>query len=364
MKMKSKKWLRAAVCCVFGSVMASLYTACSSDNDTVVPEPLVTRQARVTLLATHNGMGDNGYIDSSVEGVFAFAFQTGTPMQLLLPKDKAEAKQMYDLWIANNADRDSSVLVVGTEAYEDFVENTPVQLTGNGTRVLLFESCISAQPDGVSSIFINRYGAAYLCGAMSGLMDAFVIAAAPEYNTVEDAIHGFMDGYEAHHDEGKKAEFTYLASGETGFAMPDSVYHLLSRRMENFFVYNEMVFPLLGGSGLGVLRCMNDEESNLGLIIGMDVNQSAFSPRVPFSLIVKTGDVVHRYLDDWLAGREWPKHQTLGMGEGGCDVMLHPSFYTHNILRHSSYEDPETFVNRYNEFKEEAIRKEDGYENN
>ena len=109
---------------------------------------------------------------------------------------------------------------------------------------------------------INRYGAADLCGAMSGIMDAFVIAATHGYQTLQDAISGFMDGYEAHHEEGKKAELVYLSDGEEGFAMPDSAYHLMSRRMENFSVYNEMVFPLLGGSGLGVLRCMNDEESN------------------------------------------------------------------------------------------------------
>lgn len=338
--------------------MAVMLSACSKDGEELEPSHVTERQARVTLLATHNGMGDNGYIDSSVEGVFAFAFQTGTPMQMLLPKDKEEAKQMYDLWIANNADKDSAVLVVGTEAYGDFVESTPVNLTGKGTRVLLFESTITGQPDGVSSIMMSRYGAAYLCGAMSGIMDAFVIAATNGYNTLEESIHGFLDGYEAHHEEGKKAELVYLSDGETGFAMPDSAYHLMSRRMADFFVYNEIVFPLLGGSGLGVLRCMNDEEANLGLIIGMDVDQSAFSPRVPFSMVVKTGDVVHRYLDDWLSGKEWPKHQTLGMLDGGTDVLLHPSFYERNPLVLDSYKDPETFAKRFGEYKEEAIRKE------
>lgn len=347
---------------IFFCLLFFSLVSCSSD-DALEPEK-PTRQARVTLLATHNGMGDNGYIDSSVEGVFAFAYQTNTPIQMLLPKDKAEAKQMYDLWIANNADRDSAVLVVGTEAYGDFIESTPVQLTGKGTRVLLFESKISGQPDGVSSIFINRYGAAYLCGAMSGIMNAFIIAATPGYNTLEDAIHGFMDGYEAHHEEGKKAELVYLADGEEGFAMPDSAYHLLSNRMENFFFYNEIVFPLLGGSGIGALRCMNDNETNLGLIIGMDVDQSTISPRVPFSMVVKTGEVVHRYLDDWLAGKEWPKHHELGLSEGGADAILHPVFYERRILTLDYYSDPETFVRHYDEYREEAIRKEKEYGRN
>lgn len=339
---------------------ALVLAACS--NDELEPDNgSAVRQARVTLMATYNGMGDNGYIDSSVEGVFAFADQTNTPMQLLLPESKEEAAQMYRQWIAENAARDSAVLILGTEAYGDFAEQTHVQLTGKGTRVLLFESTITDQPDGITSIFINRYGAAYLCGALSGILNAFVIAATPGYHTLADAINGFMDGYEAHHAEGKKAELVYLADGEEGFAMPDSAYHLLSNRMENFFFYNEMVFPLLGGSGVGVLRCMNDNETNLGLMVGMDVDQSAMSSRVPFSLVVKTGEVVHHYLDDWLAGKEWPKHHELGMSEGGADVILHPVFYKRRILTLDYYSDPETFVRHYDEYRDEAIRKEKEY---
>ena len=125
-----------------------------------------------------------------------------------------------------------------------------------------------------------------------------------------------------------------------------------------------MVFPLLGGSGIGALRCMNDNETNLGLIIGMDVDQSAMSSRLPFSMIIKTGEIVHRYLDEWLQGKEWPKHRTLGMSEGGTEVMLHPSFYQRKILTLGYYADPETFVKRYNEYWDEAVRKEEERENN
>lgn len=342
---------------------ALVLSACSSDETLEPDNGTARRQAKVTLLATYNGMGDNGYIDSSVEGVFAFAFQTQTPMQLLLPESKQEAEQMYKQWLSENADRDSSVIILGTEDYQDFAGQMPQEITGKGTRVLLYESTTSEHPDGVSSIFINRYGAAYLCGAMSGILNSFIIAATPGYNTLQDAINGFMDGYEAHHEEGKTAELVYLANGEEGFAMPDSAYHLLSRRMDDFYFYNEMVFPLLGGSGIGVIRCMNDNETNLGLIIGMDVDQSAMSPRVPFSLVVKTGEVIHRYLDDWLAGKEWPKHHKVSMSEGGADVILHPEFYERQVLTLGYYSDPNTFANRYYEYRDEAIRKEEEHEN-
>lgn len=342
-------------------LLALLTMVACSDDDTNDSGNRKMRQARVTLLATHNGMGDNGYIDAAVEGIFAFSFQTGTPMQMLLPQDEEEGLRMYNQWIAENADKDSMVLVVGTEAYQTFVKNTPVQLTGKGTRILLFESNITGQPDGVSSIMIDRYGAAYLCGAMSANFDAFIIAAAPGYNTLLDAINGFTDGWNAHHAEGKKLEMAYLSDNESGFAIPDSAYHLISSRINSTSSYREMVFPLLGGSGIGVLQCMNDDESNLGLVIGMDVDQSAICSRIPFSMLVQTGNVVHRYLDEWLQGKDWPKHQTIGMDEGGADVMLHPSFYQHDIALDDSYRDPGTFVRLYNQYRDEAIRKEKEY---
>lgn len=346
------------ICCMLA------LSACSSNDDILLPNEGDVGQAAVTLLVTPNGLGDNGYIDSAAEALFAFAFQTATTIHLLMPEDEGEAEMLYNEWLTNNADQDSAVLIVGSEVYGDFVERTPVELTGKGTRILLYESTITEQPDGVSSIFINRYGAAYLSGAMSGMLNAFIIAAAPGYNTLEDAINGFKDGYAAHHDDGKTVELTYLAEGEQGFAIPDSAYHLLTRRMEDFFFYNEMVFPLLGGSGIGSLRCMNDDDVNLGLIIGMDVDQSAVSPRVPFSMVINIGEALRRYLDDWLEGKPWPKHQTLGLGEGGTDVILSPTFYQTKKLMLESYSNPNTFIERYNAYKDEAIRKEVEYYDN
>jgi len=343
-----------SLCCMMA------LASCSKD-DALEPDGDFVRQAEVTYLVSPNGLGDNGYNDAAAEGIFAFAGQTGTRLRLLLPSDEAEAEAMYRQWITENAAQDSAVLVVGSEAYGSLVAQTPLGLTGRGTRVLLFESGLTDLPDGASAFIINRYGVAYLCGAMSGMLSALVFAAAPGYATLNDAISGFMDGYEAHHAEGKKAELIYLADGETGFAMPDSAYHVLSRRMEDFFFYNEMVFPLLGGSGVGVLRCMNDYESNLGLIIGMDVDQSSMSPRVPFSMVIRTGDVLHNYLDDWLAGQDWPKSRTIGMSEGGTAVMLHPSFYERKVLTLGSYSDPNTFQGLYDAYKNEAMRKEEAY---
>lgn len=351
-----------AGCYCFLSLTISLLllAACSKDDDVELDS---TGLATVTYLTTPNGLGDNGYNDAAAEGIFAFAFETGTRLRMLQPNDEAQAERMYRKWLTDNADADSAVLIIGSSVYEQMARRVSAQhqaeladVHGRGGRVLLFET--ETAIEGISTLAVSRYGASYLCGAMSGAFDALVLSAVKGNPILDVSVKGFLDGYNAHHAEGTCAELQYLSDNETGFAMPDSAYRLMSARIAESFVYREMVFPLLGGSAIGVLRAMNDEEANLGLVIGMDVDQSALSSRVPFSMVVYIGDVLHRYLDDWLLGREWPASCTLGMAEGGTDVMLHPSFYQEGVPMDNRYRDPETFKRLYEKYKEEAIREE------
>ena len=300
-----------------------LLTACSKDHSDFLEG--VTRQAAVTYLVTPNGLGDNGYNDAAAQGIFSFIIETFTPVRMLQPQDTTQAEQMYRQWLTDNADKDSAVLILGSSVYEQMARRVPVTLFGKGSRVLLFES--SARIDGLSTVKVSRYGASYLCGAMSGSFDALILSAVRNNPLF-------------------------------------SAYRMMARRIRSSSTFREMVFPLLGGSDIGVLRAMNDEQNNLGLVIGMDVDQSALSPRVPFSMIIQTGQVLHDYLKDWLSGRDWPASRTLDMSQGAAQIMLHPSFYRHNTLMDYEYRDPDTFLNLYNRFIDEAVSKEQEYENN
>ena len=64
--------------------------------------------------------------------------------------------------------------------------------------------------------------------------------------------------------------------------MPDSAYRYIARRANSSFLYNEMIFPLLGGSQAGILRYLNDDEFSAALMAGMDVDQTGQSSRIPF----------------------------------------------------------------------------------
>ena len=346
------------------AVVVLLLTACSKDDEmgTVdAPKGVAT----VTFLVTPNGLGDNGYNDAAAEGIFAFAGATGTRMRLLLPENEAEAEEMYRQWLTDNAEKDSAVMILGNSAYESIAQSNHATLSGKGSRVLLFES--EAAIDGVSTVLVSRYGVSWLAGAMSQGFDALILAATKGVPTLEESIAGFKEAREAYAGEYDgllcKTTLHYLADGEAGFAMPDSAYRYIAWRAASVSSYDEMIFPLLGGSEAGVLRYLNDNEFTTALMVGMDVDQTGQSSRIPFSVVIRIGDVLKQYLNDWLAGREWPARQRLGMKDGATDIVVTPRFKQHMTIWDNRYNDPDTFPRLYNQYKEEAIGKEEEHEN-
>ena len=197
-----------------------LLTACS-DKYEVNNETL--SKATVTFLVSPNGLGDNGYNDVAAEGIFAFAGETGTRLRLLLPENEKEAEAMYRQWLAENAVKDSAVLILGSSAYEQMARQNPTAFTGVGSRVLLFES--DAEIAGVSTVIISHYGVSYLAGAMSQNLSALILAAAPGVPSLEESIAGFQAARKLYAGENDGLPCTtklrYLADGENKTISPE-----------------------------------------------------------------------------------------------------------------------------------------------
>ena len=342
---------------------ASLLQGCSDDDNDIL-ETATTGQAVVTLLVTPNGMGDNGYDDDAATGVFSFMKEQGTPVQLLQPDDMTQAETLYREWLASNAEKDSVVLVVGGAEYEALVQRIPPSLSGKGSRVLMYES--DQTMAGVSTVMINRYGVSYLAGTMSASFDALIFAAAPGFSTLEESIAGFSEGYRAAGDGEYTLSLQYLADGEEGFALPDSALHVLSdRSLAAGDSYREIIFPLLGGSSMGVVKFLNDDAYQEAMMVGMDVDMAGWTYNIPFSMVVHIGDEIRNYLDAWKQGEEWPDTQRLGMVDGAVEIVINSAFQLHLITFDGFYGDEydKVFVNQYQKYYDEAVRKEEEYEN-
>lgn len=343
---------------------ALLLTACSGDDDASSPADVFTK-ASVTLLVTPNGVGDNGYNDCIVDGLFRFHELAGTPVSLLQPGDSAEAVQMYRDWLSAHAEADSAVLVVGSSSYEQMVQATPPQLAGDGSRVLLMESTLRL--DGVSTLMVNRYGVSYWAGAMLHDCPVLVYAAAPNIPVLEPAIRGFLDGHDCqlpHLGSDTIALTRYLTDGEGGFANAEAAYDFTYKLMSTSYDMPDVsIFPLLGGSGAGVIRAFNDFRMTKGIVVGMDADQAALSQYIPFSVVTRMDLVLLGYLNDWHAGRDWPQTRLLGLADGATDIVLSTT-YRHPFASfvNTKTKDAQQIKERYDLYRQEALRKEAAYE--
>ena len=347
-----------------GIVMAAgvgmlVATAC---NDKVEPDVVPVRQASVTFMTPVNGLGDNSYNDNIAGGVFSFAQRTGVRLGMLQPTDMQDAERMYRQWLENQQSVDSAVLILGASAYGQFAASVPAAITGNGTRVLLIESKSETLPDGISSLYINRYGATWLAGAMSREFDAHIIAASPGFSTVDDAVVGFTDGHAANSEDNLNVTLSYIADDENGFTMPDSTFRMMYDFYSTNFGRTDMIFPLLGESGKGVIRYANYDDLFTSLIVGMDVDQGGLCARIPFSLTVRVGEALERMLNDWQNGKDWEKVEVRGLEDGGAEIVFNETFGKYLNVWDDRYSNPDIFKNYYDRYYGEAIKMERQHE--
>lgn len=345
--------------------------ACSKDedeNDRKAP-PQERGQAVVSLLVTTNGVGDLGYNDSMVEELFRFYEQTGTVVRLLIPEDMSHAEKIYYEWLKNNAQTDSAVIILGSSAYEEMAREIKGSLTGKGSRVLLVES--QSDIEGVSTVMINRYGASYQVGALFGKFPIFVLAAMPGVPMLETAIRGLRDGQEAYKGPLSKLTVEYLADSEQGFAMPDSAYNYMSNRIIQFrqhedvfeMLYNEVVFPLLGGSSIGLFNALDDQDLNLSSLVGMDNSHAGYLNNTVCSVVIHIDNVIHDYLIQWKQGLPWAGRQLPGLRQGAIEVVVEKDLWQNpaQAMIDERFRDAGHVLRFCESLREEAITKEEEY---
>ena len=273
----------------------------------------------LTVLIGTDGYGDGSYNDNMLTGILRFK-KAHPEIRLTLrqPGSIADAETQLDDWLAAESDAPRA-LILASNTYKPLLRGKPAPKSG---RVLILESDESFP--GHSSYIIRRYGASWLCGAMSAAFHPFVIKAMDGNDMIDESARGFSEGF--HHVAGEDVTSRTLADGPEGFAMRDSTYRFLYKLMQETTVSAmPLVFPLLGGSISGVF----DYSRYMGfiLIAGMDVDCSSYNPYVvPYSLLVKNDCVLEGYLEDWLRGNAWPEHAEFGLESGNVDVLVNPAF--------------------------------------
>ena len=92
----------------------------------------------------------------------------------------------------------------------------------------------------------------------------------------------------------------------------------------------------------------------------MDADCSAYSTRIPFSVVADMSGLVGKYLADWLAGEELPRHAEYGLGEA-ISIVSSPTFYTDMVAWEEYYEDPHYWEEAQDAYLPVALEREEAY---
>lgn len=325
---------------------------CSCEKEDAPAHPDAPVCADITIATPLSGIGDNGYYDEAVSGVFDAASASGLDVSLLRPATLDQAGEYVRKW-SETVSGKRRLLILPDAGYAELL---PLLQTSDTRSVLLFEtSGLEAQP-GVATFRISRYGAAYLSGCLAkGSEKVHIVKGKKGDMTCEEAARGFAEGYRKMRSDGMIVCHS-LSDTHSGWSMPDSLYRIATDYPDDFF------FPLARGSNTGIYKFSRESPFVTMLTAGMDVDCSLFSKRVPFSVIIDLRTVVKDYVSRWINGENISGHRDFGMQDGKASVRLSSLFYEINDIWEEYYTEPTYWRDIYEAHHEEAVREEAGYE--
>lgn len=286
----------------------------------------------VTLICPIEGLGDNGYYDDIAASLFEFVETTGAQFRMLYPDSLADARQMYADWLAANDTVPNSLLVLTVQSHADFVRQLPPSLKGKGSGIIVIDPDSAALPaTGVSPIYIDRYSACYLAGAMCHEFSTLSLLAAPSLQCVKESAQGFADGHAAYAADTLTRTVEVLSPDEEGFDLPDYAFRYVSERSDQTGL---MIFPMIGGSAVGAYRALEGNLSSTTLAVGMEGDKSGYCSRVPFSVVYHVGSNLLSMLRTWNSTGQLPTRAELTLDNGGTSIVFNDNFL--NLKTYSS----------------------------
>lgn len=314
--------------------------SCSKENSEVATSEV---ENHVTVLFSLSGIGDAGYNDLILTGVLTSERDNDIELHLLYPSSEEEAGELISDWVDyGDSEGKKSLLILASSDYETLVEKYISDEVLESRDVLLFES--RNEELNVSKFLISMYGTSYLAGAIAPVFgsNAAVITANDFDSTINDAEQGFSDGFI--YGGGSEYVRESLSDSWDGYAMSSEAYVLAAE----LYKQASFVFPLAGGSNLGVFRYTRDYPDGI-YTSGMDVDQAGYSTQVAFSVVKHIDILLEDYIEMWLCDTPLPRDKVYGMESGYIELALSTSY-------------KELCSDRYEAYINQAILKEQEYE--
>lgn len=163
-------------------------------------EELDFSHARVEVVLSPGGVGDQGYNDKILSGFQKAAVQYGFTLAVHIPVEAEQGIRIYEDWLNNPLDDECnrSLFVFAGGEYAHLLKDL-VLPEDDRMDVLMFET--EEEVDGIYTFRIGCYAACYLAGATSVLdnggeeQKALIIAANPHDKYLKQLVDGYRDGY-------------------------------------------------------------------------------------------------------------------------------------------------------------------------
>lgn len=282
-------------------------------------EELDFSHARVEVILSPGGVGDQGYNDLVLKGFQKASVEHGFTLAVHIPEAKEQGIQIYEEWLNSSLDEgcERSLFVFSGGEYEYLMEDLSLP-DDNRKDVLMFET--EQEFDGIYTFFIGSYAASYLAGATSVLdnggeeQKALIIAANPHDKPIKRVVDGYRDGYLAAGGDGCDIHYLSDAPGE-GYRMQEEAYKYCMGQQGKYMYY----FAVAGGSNKGMYRFSRE---NLEFAVGMDNNMGFFSCMINMSVVKHMDKVIVDVLGDLLENRDIPYHQKFTYSSGYEEMVF------------------------------------------
>ncbi len=325
-----KRCFTGLLACLLATVF--LLAACTKEGNTIyLPTPGERQPATtplVTVIYGPNSLGDRAYCDKIYRGIEASASRRGFRTLQLMPEDMDQGQTYLEMMFQQMEAAQDTVrrlFIATSPVYDEFIRKNNRRLEHNPYADLLYLETSTPLEGKGSTLYIDYYGAMYMAGCLShydGSNLVLMVLANPYTQTVVEAGEGFVDGFQSaflkYEWQDKPLVIRYLSDEPGGgFQLADTTALRIIEEVSKSYDRDVYLVPVCGGAMNTFFRVIPEYFYYMSIddyILLKNKNNYV-------NVIKNIDTVLDDYLGKWEIGT-MPKHQTLGLEDGGTDLYL------------------------------------------
>ena len=310
-------------------VIILAFAACTKDGNTIYQidpdEEKPSTAPLVTVIYGPNSLGDRSYCDKIYRGVEASASKHGIRTLHLMPESMEQGQTYLEMMFQQMESAQDSVrrlFIATSPVYDEFIRKNNRRLESNSFADLLYLETSTPLEGKGSTLYIDYYGAMYMAGCLSPHDDfdlLLLVLANPYTQSVVEAGEGFVDAYNSVTPKIEKPLNIKYLSNEPGggFQLADTTALRIFEETQRYVYDKVCVVPVCGGAMNAFFRIMPDNSYYISIDDYIPIKRC--ENRI--NVIKNIDTVLNNYIEQWIDDT-MPKHQTLGLDDGGTDLYF------------------------------------------